>query len=138
MEQFNSSFGRDKNKIYDKPPLVRMHAGYKSTGAKVMEKEILQYPTEVVMMDSIVRFEPENKMEKEESQVIVAEMVEMIKEGRESELPPIFVSETKHGYIILDGHHRYHAHEIAGSKFISVKVVPQDEIKFNFGNTLED
>lgn len=138
MEKHNSFFGRDKNKTYDTLPLVRMHAGPNRMETDIKEEEIEKYPTEIVAMDSIVRFEPEVKMKKEKSKEIVRDLVELIINGHENDIPPIFVTETKFGYVILDGHHRYHAHEIAGSKLISVKVVPQDEVQFNLGDSLED
>jgi len=138
MENLSSFFGRDKNKTYDTIPFARMHAGPNRRGTDINEKFLSKYPTEIIMMDNIVRFEPEDKMEREKNKKTVAGFVELIKNGHENDIPPIIVTETKSGYLILDGHHRYHAHEIAGSKLISVKIVPEDEIQFNFGDDLEE
>jgi len=99
-----------------------------SRGATIDDSVLEGIPVELVLINSIVRFEPEEKMGQPDSAIQVEEMVQKIKNGEEEPLPPISVMEVKGGYMILDGHHRYHAYELAKSQFVPVRVIPKEEV----------
>lgn len=108
---------------------IRNHEQGFSRGTTVDSLAVKDLPVELVALKNIVRFEPKEKMFQDRSHKIVSELVEKIKRGGENDLPPVLVMEVQGGYMLLDGHHRYYAHELAESQFVPVKVVPKDRIE---------
>jgi hypothetical protein len=86
-------------------------------------------PVESILMKNLEGFEPDEKMEDVQSAVKVADMAEAILTGDYNE-PPVAVRRHGGGYQVIDGHHRFHAHRVAGSTNISVRVVPEEDIVF--------
>ncbi len=105
--------------------------GITETGTTIESSVVEGLPVELVLMDNVLRFEPEEKMNEPDGKKTVEELVQKIKDGDLDSIPPVYVMEVKGGYMLLDGHHRYHAHELAGSKFITVKVVPSERVETN-------
>jgi hypothetical protein len=118
------------NELNQRPP-VRMEVRpgeFNSLirGTEIDGLDLDKFPTELVRVDRIVRFEPIEKMEIPGNDTYVEELVQKIKNGQEHEIDPILVMEVRGGYMVVDGHHRYHAHVLAESRFIAVKVIPEE------------
>jgi hypothetical protein len=108
---------------------IKIYLNEKGRGSSLDDSILEELPTEFVLVDSLTCYEPEEKMDKVESQAILNKIVKEIEFGGVDKIPPILVMETRGGYMIIDGHHRYHAHKTLGLKFIKAKVAPQEEIQ---------
>lgn len=108
---------------------IKIYLNEKGRGSSLDDSILEELPTEFVLVDSLTCYEPEEKMDKVESQAILNKIVKEIEFGGADKIPPILVMETRGVYMIIDGHHRYHAHKILGLKFIKAKVAPQEEIQ---------
>jgi len=80
-------------------------------------------------------FEPKEKTAvgtgSEKSRKNVSGMIDSIRKGKGDSIPPISVRRNPDGvgYQVLDGHHRFQAHQEAGAKQIAVREVPPAFIK---------
>jgi hypothetical protein len=91
-----------------------------------------------------VGFEPDSKMNQPKSQANVKKIVAGLKKG--DKLPPLLVRKYKNGYQVLDGHHRFWAYKLSGTKSIPVRIVADKDIEeiskqgmaegFSLGNML--
>ncbi len=86
-------------------------------------------PVETIQLDNLVGFEPDEKIQQEMSSRAVIELSEKIKNGT-YDAPPIMVRKYKNWFQVVDGHHRFHAHKLAGNKTIDVRVIPQEDIDY--------
>lgn len=75
----------------------------------------------------LVGFEPDNKMNQPASKANVEKIVAGLKQG--AKLPPLLVRKYKNGYQVLDGHHRFWAYKLLGTKSIPAQVVPDEDIE---------
>lgn len=100
----------------------------KTIGVKhPIDYDFEKIPVQTILMDDLVGFEPEDKKDKPESANKISEMAEMIKNGTYN-LPPILVREFQGKYQVVDGHHRFFAHQSANSLTIEVRVIPSEDI----------
>jgi len=60
------------------------------------------------------------------SKANVEKIVAGLKQG--AKLPPLLVRKYKNGYQVLDGHHRFWAYKLLGTKSIPAQVVPDEDI----------
>jgi GNAT superfamily N-acetyltransferase len=74
-----------------------------------------------------VGFEPDSKMNQPKSQANVKKIVAGLKKG--DKLPPLLVRKYKDGYQVLDGHHRFWAYKLSGTKSIPVRIVADKDIE---------
>lgn len=75
----------------------------------------------------LVGFEPDDKMDQPASKANVEKIVAGLKQG--AKLPPLLVRKYKNGYQVLDGHHRFLAYKLLGTKSIPAQVVPDEDIE---------
>jgi hypothetical protein len=74
-----------------------------------------------------VGFEPDSKMNQPKSKVNVEKIIAGLKKG--DKLPPLLVRKYKDGYQVLDGHHRFWAYKLSGTKSIPVRIVADKDIE---------
>lgn len=86
-------------------------------------------PIETISMADLVGFEPDEKMDESTSSSKISEMAERIRNGTYVE-PPILVRKYEGKYQVVDGHHRFHAHKLANSVSIQVRVIPLEDIVY--------
>ena len=84
-------------------------------------------PVVNISADRLVGFEPDSKMNQPKSQANVKKIVAGLKKG--DKLPPLLVRKYKDGYQVLDGHHRFWAYKLLGTKSIPVQIVPAKDIE---------
>jgi hypothetical protein len=89
---------------------------YKATGSVVN-----------ISANKLVGFEPDDKMTQPKSKANVEKIVAGLKQG--DKLPPLLVRKYKNGYQVLDGHHRFWAYKLLGTKSIPVQIVPDSDIE---------
>ena len=89
---------------------------YKATG-----------PVVNISANKLVGFEPDDKMTQPKSKANVEKIVAGLKQG--DKLPPLLVRKYKNGYQVLDGHHRFWAYKLLGTKSIPVQIVPDSDIE---------
>jgi len=89
---------------------------YKATG-----------PVVNISANKLIGFEPDDKMNQPKSKANVEKIVMGLKRG--DKLPPLLVRKYKNGYQVLDGHHRFWAYKLVGTKCIPVQVVPDSDIE---------
>lgn len=121
-KEFSDSFVHDdltegKVKLYTDPG----HYGaeldnYKATG-----------PVVNIPADQLVGFEPDSKMQQPKSRANVEKIIAGLEKG--DKLPPLLVRKHKDGYQILDGHHRFRAYKLSGTKIIPAQIVPDSDIE---------
>lgn len=98
-------------------------------GADVSDDAGLGLPVKDIPLAKLVGFETDEKMQDPKSSANMRKMVDLIKSGKGSELPPILVRRYEGGYQVLDGHHRFHAYKAAGAKTIPGKILPDSDIE---------
>lgn len=105
-------------------------------GADISQSRENNPKTKTVRMSDIKStFEPKEKTASgtgsSSSRKNVSGMVDTIRKGKGGNIPPINVRRNPEGvgYQVLDGHHRFQAHQEAGVKNIKVKEVPPTFIK---------
>jgi hypothetical protein len=98
----------------------------KNYGAIGVEKYKSKGPTVNIPTHKTVGFEPDDKMHRPENKAKMHAIVKSIKSGKQTE--PILARKHKDGYQVIDGHHRFHAHRLVGSKTIPAKIVPPEHI----------
>ncbi len=82
-------------------------------------------------IDRISGFEPDSKMDIPKHRKRMLRMVRIIKGGGSDSLPPILVRldpSRPDRWQIIDGHHRFHAHRLAGERTIRARVVPNESV----------
>ena len=126
-ESSTLSFEKPKNVV--RKPRIKLFTKDSHWGAEVDDSVAEGLPVVNIPLDSLVGFEPDEKMDSIESSARVQEMVALIKQDRGNELAPILVRNYNGGYQVLDGHHRFQAYKITGAKTIPVKIVPEEEIE---------
>ena len=84
-------------------------------------------PVVKIPANQLVGFEPDDKMNQPKSQANVKKIVAGLKKG--DKLPPLLVRKYKDGYQVLDGHHRFWAYKLLGTKSIPVQIVPAKDIE---------
>jgi GNAT superfamily N-acetyltransferase len=77
--------------------------------------------------NQLVGFEPDSKMNQPKSRANVEKIVAGLKKG--DKLPPLLVRKYKKGYQVLDGHHRFWAYKLSGTKSIPVRIVADKDIE---------
>jgi hypothetical protein len=80
-----------------------------------------------ISADRLVGFEPDSKMQQPKSRANVEKIVAGLKKG--DKLPPLLVRKYKDGYQVLDGHHRFWAYKLSGTKSIPVQIVADKDIE---------
>ena len=96
-------------------------------GAEVDDAGFDSLPVVNISADRLVGFEPDSKMNQPKSQANVKKIVAGLKKG--DKLPPLLVRKYKNGYQVLDGHHRFWAYKLSGTKSISVRIVADKDIE---------
>ena len=84
-------------------------------------------PVVNIPANQLVGFEPDDKMNQPKSKANVEKIVAGLKKG--DKLPPLLVRKYKKGYQVLDGHHRFWAYKLSGTKSIPVQIVPAKDIE---------
>ena len=84
-------------------------------------------PVVNIPANQLVGFEPDDKMNQPKSKVNVEKIVAGLKQG--AKLPPLLVRKYKDGYQVLDGHHRFWAYKLLGTKSIPSQIVPDKDIE---------
>jgi len=114
----NPVVAEGKIKLYTDP-------GY--FGAEVDDAGFDSLPIVNISADRLVGFEPDSKMNQPKSQANVEKIVAGLKKG--DKLPPLLVRKYKDGYQVLDGHHRFWAYKLSGTKSIPVRIVADKDIE---------
>jgi len=96
-------------------------------GAEVDDAGFDSLPVVNISADRLVGFEPDSKMQQPKSQANVEKIVAGLKKG--DKLPPLLVRKYKNGYQVLDGHHRFWAYKLSGTKSIPVRIVADKDIE---------
>jgi hypothetical protein len=96
-------------------------------GAEVDDAGFDSLPVVNISADRLVGFEPDSKMNQPKSQANVKKIVAGLKKG--DKLPPLLVRKYKNGYQVLDGHHRFWAYKLSGTKSIPVRIVADKDIE---------
>jgi len=96
-------------------------------GAEVDDTGFDSLPVVKISADRLVGFEPDDKMKEPTSRANVKKILAGIKQG--DKLPPLLVRKYKDGYQILDGHHRFWAYKLSGTKSIPVRIVADKDIE---------
>lgn len=104
----------------------------KNFGADVQDDGKGDEPTISIPLDQIVPFEPEDKMKLPSSKKNMLNIAKAIRLGHKIE--PILVRKGTNGYIVVDGHHRYFAAKIAGTKTIRAKIIQPKNIEIKEEN----
>ena len=93
---------------------------------------ISDLPVAEIPLASLSGFEDDEKMEEPVSRRRMLRMVAALRARGPSALPPILVRrhpERPEAWQVIDGHHRFHAHLIAGLSHIRARVVPDEMIR---------
>jgi hypothetical protein len=96
-------------------------------GAEVDDAGFDSLPIVNIPANKLVGFEPDSKMNQTKSQANVKKIVAGLKKG--DKLPPLLVRKYKNGYQVLDGHHRFWAYKLSGTKSIPVRIVADKDIE---------
>jgi hypothetical protein len=96
-------------------------------GAEVDDAGFDSLPVVKISADRLVGFEPDDKMKEPTSRANVKKILAGIKQG--DKLPPLLVRKYKDGYQVLDGHHRFWAYKLSGTKSIPVRIVADKDIE---------
>jgi hypothetical protein len=106
---------------------VKLHTDPGYFGAEVDDAGFDSLPVVNISADRLVGFEPDSKMQQPKSQANVKKIVAGLKKG--DKLPPLLVRKYKNGYQVLDGHHRFWAYKLSGTKSIPVRIVADKDIE---------
>lgn len=93
---------------------------------------ISDLPVAELPLASLSGFEDDEKMEEPTSRRRMLRMVAALRARGPSALPPILVRRHPahpEAWQVIDGHHRFHAHLIAGLSHIRARVVPDEMIR---------
>ena len=96
-------------------------------GAEVDDTGFDGLPVVNIPTNQLVGFEPDSKMNQPKSRANVEKIVAGLKQG--DKLPPLLVRKYKNGYQVLDGHHRFWAYKLSGTKSIPSRIVPDKDIE---------
>jgi hypothetical protein len=118
QKQFEQGVAEGKVKLHTDP-------GY--FGAEVDDTGFDSLPVVNILANKLVGFEPDSKMNQPKSQANVEKIVAGLKKG--DKLPPLLVRKYKNGYQVLDGHHRFWAYKLSGTKSIPVRIVADKDIE---------
>jgi len=107
---------------------IRMSHDPDDFGAYIYDDSGLEeLPVVSLPIDRVEGFEPEEKMDDPASRKKMLHMAVGI-----DDLPPILVRQHPSNpskWQVIDGHHRLHAHRLAGSEMIPARVVPEEFIE---------
>ena len=106
---------------------VKLHTDPGYFGAEVDDTGFDSLPVVNIPANKLVGFEPDSKMNQPKSQANVEKIVAGLKKG--DKLPPLLVRKYKNGYQVLDGHHRFWAYKLSGTKSIPVRIVADKDIE---------
>ena len=106
---------------------VKLYTDPDYFGAEVDDTGFDNLPVVNISADRLVGFEPDDKMNQPKSQANVKKIVAGLKKG--DKLPPLLVRKYKNGYQVLDGHHRFWAYKLSGTKSIPVRIVADKDIE---------
>jgi GNAT superfamily N-acetyltransferase len=106
---------------------VKLYTDPDYFGAEVDDAGFDSLPVVNISADRLVGFEPDSKMNQPKSQANVEKIVAGLKKG--DKLPPLLVRKYKNGYQVLDGHHRFWAYKLSGTKSIPVRIVADKDIE---------
>lgn len=106
---------------------VKLHTDPGYFGAEVDDTGFDSLPVVNIPANKLVGFEPDSKMNQPKSQANVEKIVAGLKKG--DKLPPLLVRKYKDGYQVLDGHHRFWAYKLSGTKSIPVRIVADKDIE---------
>ena len=129
MEKIIDDIGIETPKDLASKPRIKLYIQSSHRGAEVDDSVAEGLSVIDMSLDSLVGFEPDEKMESTESNARMQEMAALIEQGRGNDLGPILVRSHAGRYQVLDGHHRFHAYKMAGAKTIPVKIIPEEEIE---------
>lgn len=127
MERFTTELGATQKPKSSKWVMIMTEntIGVEHPGDYDFEK----LPVETLQMADVVGFEPDEKMDSISSASKVTNMVGLILSRTYTE-PPISVRRYQNGYQVVDGHHRFHAHRIAGVASIEARIIPEEDILY--------
>jgi hypothetical protein len=112
---------------------IRMSHDPQDWGAYIDDDAgISDLPVVEIPLASLSGFEDDQKMEEPVSRRRMLRMVSALQTRGPSVLPPILVRrhpEDPTVWQVIDGHHRFHAHILAGLDRIHARVVPDEMIR---------
>jgi ParB-like nuclease domain len=114
---------------------VKLYTDPDYYGADVDDTNLKNLPTVNIPLDKLVGYEPDSKMNSEESKKKLKNIISKLKQKKS--IPPILVRQYNNGYQVLDGHHRYHAYKLLNKKTIPAKLVPDTDIETMYQNPLK-
>jgi len=106
---------------------VKLYTDPSYFGAEVDDAGFDSLPIVNIPADRLVGFEPDSKMNQPKSRANVEKIVAGLEKG--NKLPPLLVRKYKDGYQVLDGHHRFWAYKLSGTKSIPVRIVADKDIE---------
>jgi hypothetical protein len=98
-----------------------IYPGPDEIGATIHALPRTPEPVRQLPISKITRLEPIEKFDNPDHAKNLKKIMLAIKQGKQ--LPPILVRRTPRGYQVVDGHHRFRAHELLNKKTISAQVV---------------
>jgi len=112
---------------------VRMSHDPDDLGAYIDDDTgVEELPVVDLPVSRIEGFEPDSKMDVPKHHRRMTRMVRTLQDRGPESLPPILVRRHPSSpgrWQIIDGHHRFHAHRLAGSRRIPARVVPDEDIE---------
>lgn len=114
-------------KVKLKEAKVKLFTDPSFYGAEVEDDVGDGLPVKNLKVDTIIGFEPEEKMQQPEAKAHVEKLLKKLQGGEE--LNPILTRVYKNGFQVLDGHHRLQAYRLAKKDTIPAKVIPAKDIE---------
>jgi len=111
---------------------IRMSHAPDDLGAYIDDEEgVDDLPIVNLPVDRVSGFEPDAKMDIPKHRKRMLRMVRTIKDDGSDSMPPILVRPDPtrpDRWQVIDGHHRLHAHRLAGERTIKARVIPDESI----------
>ena len=98
-------------------------------GADIPDEYMKRSKDMDIPLTSLYGFEPDDKMNAKEHADTMLALALKMKKGWTP--PPIIVVKTSKGYMILDGHHRFHAAKKAGLETLPAVVVDKGDLEYS-------
>jgi hypothetical protein len=115
---------------------VKIYPGGQGADVDYDERELSDMATSDIPLNMLVLNEPASKMLEPESKIVLKNLIEKLKEGKQ--LPPIIVRRLGNKYQIVDGHHRYFANKILGKDRIRAIIVDDKDVEILKENLNKD
>ena len=106
--------------------LVKLYRDPDYFGAEVDDTGFDRLPVVDIPVDRLQGFQPETDRDRPQSRALVKKMVASLKRG--AVLPPILVRKVGDGYQVLDGHHRFWAYRLSGTRSVPAQIVPAGSV----------